>query len=211
MSARLTILFSIAACTMGAALVVTMPGKEESEDATATASELRPVPGERSVRASSTVRRTPLARRRFAAFGRRAPATDDDDALVTQPPVEFDPTALDPEEERRRVRSEWQAQLDAHAHQPVDGSWAPKARASFDRDLRLLSTRVDARLLDTDCRTDSCTGTVEFGSFEDAVVGYETFLHEDYAVNCARGTILPEPEDRARPYVATFLFDCSAQ
>lgn len=208
MSVRNGILLSIAACMMGAALVVTMPADEEGDAAAAEADEPRLMPSGRSARAPSRARRPPPGRRRFAGLGPHAFATDDE-ALVAHEPVEFDPTQLDSEVERRRVHDEWQAQLDAHARQPVDGSWAPEARASYDRDLRLLTERVDARLLDTDCRTDRCTGTVEFSSFDDAVVGYESFLHGDYAINCACGTILPEPEDRARPYVATFLFDCA--
>ncbi len=123
-------------------------------------------------------------------------------AEAARPPVE-------PERSAEQVLSQWSERLGAHDAALADASWAPEATRSFARDLDALSVGASFRFVEADCRTSTCTATVEFEDYDKAIADFESLLHHDYAVNCTRQVILPEPADPGVAYRARVLFDCA--
>jgi hypothetical protein len=117
---------------------------------------------------------------------------------------------LSMEELKQRTLEAWYARLDAHDDEERDPAWASETSSTFARDIEALSGRGGLQFLNTDCKSVTCTATVGFDNYDEALTGYQTLLHHDYGVNCAREVLLPEPEDVGAPYVATVLYDCSA-
>ncbi len=126
-------------------------------------------------------------------------ALDDDPELAT----------LSLDEQRIHALGRWQGKLDAHAGAPTDASWAPRVEAGFQDDLTSLGDDAGFRVATTNCRTTTCIATVDFEGYDAAVAGHAALLHHDYAANCAREVVLPEPAERSGRYTATVLYDCA--
>lgn len=110
------------------------------------------------------------------------------------------------EESRRRHFDAHAEMLKTHAAQPMDHSWASSAAESFRADLHGLRKESRAKVVNVDCRTNSCVATLEWPSFHDAKSGFSALLHALYKVNCVRTITLPDPPDPSKPYSGTAIF-----
>jgi hypothetical protein len=63
-------------------------------------------------------------------------------------------------------------------------------------------------MLGAQCKTTTCSAALEWPSYDEAMKSYDALLHGDFRANCARGILLPEPEDRTLPYRGRLLLDC---
>lgn len=116
-----------------------------------------------------------------------------------------------PEEIKAGELAWWDNVNQQFESEEYDSHWAPNATNNFQQDLNGLANEVEFTLVDTDCRSVRCAVTVEFPSYAQATEHFSSFLHHQYKTNCARQTLLPEPDRElgAAPYRATFIFDCS--
>lgn len=126
------------------------------------------------------------------------------------PDQEEVPPPLSPEDALEETVAAWDERLDGHGAEARDGAWAPAAELALAADVQSLSDTAQVRVLGTDCRTTTCTSTLEWKDYGSAVEHYTTLLHHPYKNNCAREVLMPPPENREAPYRATVLYDCSS-
>lgn len=142
-------------------------------------------------------------------------ATDTDHgALVREPDAMAIPDAEQPitaEDAKRLAIDAWEQTRANFLLEPVDPRWAHNTSEMFRADVSALAQGHGFSVIQSDCRTTHCAVIIEWPSFEDAVDGFKTLLHHDYQANCARETLLPDPDPAAAgsPYQATMIFDCS--
>ena len=110
---------------------------------------------------------------------------------------------------RAQALARWSSQLAEHAAESTDESWASEAARRFQVDLEQLGEEHGFSLLQTACKTTTCSAALRWPSHHAAVDGFSTLLHASYELGCARRIALPEPEDPDQPYDATILFDCT--
>ena len=118
------------------------------------------------------------------------------------------------EEQAKAAELAWWDNINYNFQQEqYDSNWAPAAANNFQQDISGLASDGGFTLVNTDCRTNRCAVTVEFESYAKATEKYADLLHYEYKTNCARQTLLREPDrtQGAAPYQATFIFDCSDQ
>ena len=115
-------------------------------------------------------------------------------------------------EEAQSAELAWWNNINTQFEQEeYDSNWAPGAENNFSQDMHSMAINTGFTLVNTDCRAIRCAVTVEFSSYTQATEKFSDLLHYEYKTNCARQTLLPEP-DRSlgnEPYQATFIFDCS--
>lgn len=93
--------------------------------------------------------------------------------------------------------------------EPVDASWSSATTKLFEEDVSMLGATEQFELVRTQCRTNTCSVTVQWDDYRGALDHYASLLHRDYKVSCTREVVLPEPDRREEPYQATVLFDCT--
>jgi hypothetical protein len=119
---------------------------------------------------------------------------------------ELEPLSLD--DQRDQTIEDWYTRLAVHESETRDPAWAHETSASFDRDLESISAQAGFRFIRSDCKSSTCTATVEFDNYDHALNRFGNLLHHDYEVNCAREVLLPEPTDVETQYHATVLYNC---
>jgi len=135
---------------------------------------------------------------------------------LTEPSVDTQKTVTDYNDRNNEAAKSaelawWDTIKTQFEQEEYDSNWAPTAENNFQQDLSDMANDSNFTLVDTDCRSKSCSVTVEFPTYSKATENFSNLLHHDYKTNCARQTLLPEP-DRSlgeAPYQATFIFDCS--
>lgn len=132
-----------------------------------------------------------------------SPSVREEATVRTSPPG---PTDL--AEQKRRVLAEYAGELQRHAEEPIQPSWAVPTEAGLRLDLETLRARRRFSILGVDCRTRSCVMTLEWPDYERATDTAEALLSYRYAVPCARTVLMPEPEQRGQPYRTQVLLDC---
>jgi hypothetical protein len=95
-----------------------------------------------------------------------------------------------------------------HAAEPVDATWASKAKREFHEDLDGLGRAVGASVQSVDCRTSSCKVELAWSSHEQASRHYYALLSSPVRQNCAFFALLPEPSKDAKGYVQSVFFKC---
>lgn len=141
---------------------------------------------------------------------------DEDDAQTASPRTverpRWKPTPLpDLEEVRERALSAWESQLSRIDQEPVDPSWARDKESALSSHIQSLAQRAGFRLLQAQCKTRSCSATMEWTSYADAMKHYSVVLHETSQSQCRRKIMLPEPENPSAPYQATIVLDCARE
>jgi hypothetical protein len=111
---------------------------------------------------------------------------------------------------REQTLSEWEDKLADHDAESRDQAWSPSAEKALNEDVFAIAAQAQVRVLGADCKSKTCTATVEWKNYGTAVDNFGTLLHNPYQNGCAREVILPEPDKPDAPYRATVLFDCSA-
>ena len=115
-------------------------------------------------------------------------------------------------EEAKAADLQWWQDTKAEFEQErIDPKWANATNQLFETDLNQLAQESGFWMLDTECRSTKCSAVVEWPSFSDAQLAFADLLHYPYEANCARHTLLPEPDeaDIEAPYEVTVIFDCS--
>ena len=135
------------------------------------------------------------------AQGARVARAQRDEAPTASAADPFDPN------ERKRL---YQEQLAAHDAEPVDAQWARQVEAKLGDHLARTS-RQRWKATGVSCRTTTCTATLEWTSYRDAVLSYNHVLsgRSESDPNCARMVMLPEPADANAAYSARAIFDCT--
>ncbi len=94
---------------------------------------------------------------------------------------------MSPEESARIDAQRHTAVLEAHASEPTDPKWAPHATSALRGHLEDLAPKLKGRLVDLDCRSVTCVGTLEWPSRADAMQSVRTMATTAYRhENCAR-------------------------
>jgi hypothetical protein len=147
---------------------------------------------------------------RLARLEERLNAKDDSPSSdkIDTPPQE-PPSHPDPEEESEKLVQHWEDRLQRYADEPEDRVWAAPMKKSLESSVSSLATQGHFTLVETECRSQTCSATVEWKDYSDAMESHSQLIFEQYGPNCARDVFLPEPEDRQVPYQATVLYDCS--
>jgi hypothetical protein len=119
------------------------------------------------------------------------------------------PPPLTPEQIKQFEISEHQAAIDAHWAETSDPEWAPKTKSLFNDDFKAVSTELEAKLVQVDCRTSSCIITAEWPNYETAVRKWRVLMDHRFATNCSTRMLLAPPQNPSLPYQATTVFGCS--
>lgn len=115
----------------------------------------------------------------------------------------------DLETAREESIRQWDEQLENHAAEPVDPKWAPNTAKAFEDDVLALAQDQHFQLVGTQCKSTTCSVTVQWNDYGNALTHYTSLLHHKYQTGCMREILLPEPENRERPYQATVLYNCA--
>jgi hypothetical protein len=112
-----------------------------------------------------------------------------------------------PEQRREATLASHQRLVDMHEAEPVDEKWASEKKYEVEKGLAALAREGGGyRIKNVDCRSTSCSAELEWPNFEAAATNASVLAHTAlYGPDCARRIILPEPEDRTRPYAASLL------
>lgn len=132
---------------------------------------------------------------------------DEEEAEAVYAP---DPSMGDPEAAREQTFERWRESLNAFDSEPLDEEWAQASQASLETDIENLLEIGGFSLLKTECRTGTCSATVEWPSFGIAEQKFANLLHYNYKLPCGVETVLPDPEEEeaGQPYQATILYHC---
>ncbi len=127
---------------------------------------------------------------------------------AAQPSAPDEP--MTPEEARKRVDDAHANALTRHAAEPRS-EWGTRAEGQFAEDLARVAKQADFQLVDIDCRTVTCAGTLDFGSVSAAQRGWLTVATNHYTNNCSTEVLLDDPS-KAAPgsrLRASVLYDCT--
>lgn len=114
-------------------------------------------------------------------------------------------TAPTPEEERAM----FQERVTARKREPVDTRWVATTNDLIRTDLEHALAGGSAKLVEVECRTSTCSATLEWSSQHEAETKYESLFQRPLRANCGVSILLPEqPGDRPEPVRTTALFDC---
>ncbi|MDI1451538.1 hypothetical protein QHF85_46280 [Polyangium sp. 6x1] len=149
-------------------------------------------------------------RRRMLDLERRVAAMEATAEAGAHPQAEAKVAPEDLEAEQHRNVEMHEQAVARHWEEPVDKAWSSTTAKLFEDDFDTLEQKEGLKLVSVDCRTRSCLATVEWKTFDEAQQGFDAILHHLYAANCTREILLPEPNDRTRPYQATAVFNCEA-
>ena len=116
-----------------------------------------------------------------------------------------------PEDARFMELEQWDAMKAAYEQEVIDPQWSEATNTLFIADIEELAQQNGFVVVNTECRTTQCSAVVEWPSFSEAALGFTALLHHSYNANCARETLLPEPEggELDASYQVTIIFDCS--
>jgi len=79
---------------------------------------------------------------------------------------------------------------------------------AFAEDLGRIAEAQSFRVVATQCRTRTCSGTVEWPDYATATAKYAALLYQHTQTNCAKEMVLPEPTNHTGAYQATILYSC---
>lgn len=134
---------------------------------------------------------------------------NDSDERSGQPSTEAHTPPPDLEASREQTLGEWEERLVEHENEPVDPTWSKETQEVLQGEVAGLADQGKFTVVDTKCRSKTCSTTVEWKDYGAAIEGFSPLLHHPYKHGCVREVILPEPENREQPYQATVLYDCS--
>jgi hypothetical protein len=108
-----------------------------------------------------------------------------------------------PEVAQARVAQEHEAEVERHREEPYS-AWGRRAESQFREDLLRISKKTSFEIVDLDCRTSTCAGTLKFASATAAQTGWLKVATNRYANNCGSEVLIDKVEtDRA-----SVFFDC---
>lgn len=118
---------------------------------------------------------------------------------------------LTPEEAKARDLEWWTEIKAAFEHEAIDEEWANTTNQLFQSDISKIADDKGFSLIYSECRSTQCAAILRWPSYSEAALGFTHLLHHTYEANCARHTLLPEPDelDAHQPYEMTIIFDCS--
>lgn len=129
-------------------------------------------------------------------------------ATAPSPASPQDPSAL--EQQKLATIERHEARVKAHRDQPVDPAWGPATGSLVRSDLETLAESSAFKVVEADCKTTTCAGTLEWPSFGAASSEWRNVLHHSFRANCSREVTLPDPADETAPYRATIVLDCES-
>jgi hypothetical protein len=116
-------------------------------------------------------------------------------------------TPEDAERSRKERLERWEASLQWHHSQRVDGHFADRAAPALRAALSKIGEQLGFTVSATDCRTQSCEAQIEWTNFEQAARNLRETMVLPEKLSCATDTILPPPADPRAPYTAKILYD----
>jgi hypothetical protein len=131
-------------------------------------------------------------------------------SAVAKPAPSQAPAPPDPAQVRRDALEQHAGLLKKHDHEAVDAAWARQSMPAIREDLTAIAEANKFRLVEVDCRTTTCTATLEWGSFAEAVQSIQMVAAAPSRLKCSHQITLPEPEAGGSTYRATVLLDCEA-
>jgi hypothetical protein len=98
----------------------------------------------------------------------------------------------------------------AHEREPYDPAWSRASSQTLQANLDALAKdrALGFKVVDIDCRTTTCIGSLEWGSYGQAAAQWQSVLNHPYDVNCAREVTLPDPPGNGGTFVVKVVFDC---
>jgi len=149
--------------------------------------------------------RPPPAWRVPASMSGDAPEGSDAGTSTSTPePAEIDPVSWHAHHVANHARL-----IADHEQEPLDRPWASQAETSFWADIEPVASANAFQVVDTDCRTTSCTARIRWPSRTQARDTYATLLSASYRLNCAKEILLPDADDDSQPFEAVIVFDCT--
>jgi len=157
---------------------------------------------------------TGAAERRLATVEQRLMSMDRARSRVPESAPPSATASVDSPQDYAQLRDEamnqWSARLQQHASEPIDATWSRSAGSSFTDDLQQIAAAQRFQVINTECRSTSCSATVQWPDYGTAVSSYTALLYQQTQIGCAREIVLPEPTNRETPYQASVLYDCTA-
>ena len=193
---------SITSAVVGALLVSRFQSSARQQPAPipSTAPHTSGAPPE--VRFLSTASDPALAQRLSAVEQELADRNDRRNAPIEEPPIS--PAEADAHVLQHRLQRE-----QSFAKEPVDRVWSTDAARSFRADFGAFEGAV-FRVGDVDCRTSTCRVQLTWDSYAAARAQAKKIVQYDYATNCMREILTPEPDNPEAPYTASVYFDCKS-
>ena len=117
-------------------------------------------------------------------------------------------SAAEYQQHREAALHDWNQRLQQHASEPLDPKWSVSTGNAFATDLGQLAEVQSFRVVNTQCRTRTCSATVEWPDYDTATSKYAALLYQRTQANCAKEIVMPEPANRGTAYQATILYNC---
>lgn len=130
-------------------------------------------------------------------------------------PVQPDTATPEPTERTPLIAQEIESVHAAFMAEHNDPTWSSQATRAFRADLERIAERARFKLVSLECRMSICRSEVEWTSYSEAVVNWQSILHADYENACARRVDVPEPSSTDEegqvnlPARGTAYFDCT--
>jgi len=97
-----------------------------------------------------------------------------------------------------------------HRAESIDPSWGPQSTKLLTADVERLKAAGGYELKTADCRTATCSATIEWPDRAHAVAGYPLLINFPFHSNCERSILLPEASQDESKVQATLLLDCNS-
>lgn len=200
--AALTVVLGIAAGT-GSALLVSYIREARQPNALPADAQAAP-PSEPRVAWPTP----PIASGQDEDLRRRVEVLEDARTPTVPPPPSLPPA--DVAAMRREAVRRHDEAIRAHEREGYDPAWSRSSSQTLQGNLDTLAKDrgLGFKVLDVDCRTTTCVGNLEWGSYGRAVSEWQSVLNHAYDVNCAREVTVGDPPESEGPFVVRVVFDC---
>lgn len=106
---------------------------------------------------------------------------------------------------RSTFSDRWRAALAVHDEQPTHAAWARPMAADTSATLAELAKDRKFSFDFPDCRTNSCSVSVEWPDYHTAEEAWDGLIHIKYPMNCATMISLPKPDREDEAYRTRLL------
>lgn len=119
---------------------------------------------------------------------------------------------FDEEAAREEAQALFVELQESFSREPVDQQWAPVAGRALLTGLNSFAESAKFSVVDVQCKTERCRGTVEFDDYSSAQANAYRLSHEAIdGLNCRQAVSLPVPDDPADPLLVDVHLDCARQ
>jgi hypothetical protein len=98
-----------------------------------------------------------------------------------------------------------------HASEAPRGEWSEATSRSLRSDLEEIEPEGQFHVVSVDCRSVTCTATLEWPTYDLALKTWPLVLNQPFQTNCGVEIFLAQPEGKSTEYRSTVLFRCQQE